>query len=59
MFVAKDLIPSQQHLDEDEFIDLKAYTIEELKKKIFSGEIEDSKTIAALLAYDTKYGKTE
>ena len=32
------------YLDEDEFIDLKAYTLEELKEKIFSGEIEDFKT---------------
>ena len=59
IFVAHNLIPSHQHLDEDEFIDLKAYTLEELKEKIFSGEIEDSKTIAALLAYETKYRKTE
>lgn len=57
VFTAKNLIPSRQHLDEDEFIDLKAYTIEELKEKIFSGEIEDAKTVSALLAYDTKYGK--
>ena len=59
VFVARNLIPGEQHLDEDEFIDLKAYTLEELKEKIFSGEIEDSKTIAALLAYETKYRKTE
>lgn len=59
VFVAKNLIPSKQHLDEDEFIDLKAYTIEELKEKIFSGEIEDGKTVSSILAYDTKYGKRE
>lgn len=59
VFVAKNLIPSKQHLDEDEFIDLKAYTIEELKEKIFSGEIEDAKTVSSLLAYDTKYRKSE
>ena len=57
VFVAENLIPSKQNLDDDEFIDLKAYTMEELKKKIFSGEIEDGKTISALLAYDSKYGK--
>ena len=34
VFVAKNLIPSKQHLDEDEFIDLGAYTMEELKEKI-------------------------
>lgn len=57
VYVARDLIPSKQHLDEDEFIELKAYTIEELKEKIFSGEIEDAKTVSSLLAYDTKYNR--
>ena len=57
IFVAKDLIPSRQHLDEDEYIDVYEYTIDELKDKIYSGEIEDSKTIAALLAYDVKYNR--
>lgn len=57
VYVAKDLIPSKQHLDEDEFIDVKACTVEELKEKIFSGEIEDAKTISAILAYDVKYGR--
>ena len=57
IYVAKDLIPSKQHLDEDEFIDLQAYTLEELKKKIFSGEIEDAKTVASLMAYAVKYNR--
>ena len=56
-YVAHDLIPSKQHLDEDEFIELGAYTIEELKEKIFSGEIEDAKTVSSLMAYAVKYGK--
>lgn len=55
IYVARNLIRTQQHLDEDEFIDVAAYTLEELKEKIFAGEIEDSKTIAALLAYAQKY----
>ena len=59
VYVARDLIPSRQHLDEDEFIDLKAHTIHQLKEKIFSGEIEDAKTVSALLAYDMKYGTKE
>lgn len=57
VYVAKDLIPSRQHLDEDEFIDLKAYSLDDLKQKIFSGEIEDAKTVASLMAYAAKYGK--
>lgn len=55
VFVARDLIPSHQHLDEDEFIDLKEYTLDELKEKIFSGEIEDSKTVSALMVYAVKF----
>lgn len=59
IFVASDLVPSKQNLDEDEFIDVKAYTIEELKEKIFSWEIQDSKTVAALMAYDAKYNHSK
>lgn len=59
VFTAHNLIPSRQHLDEDEFIDLKSYTMDELKEKIFSGEIQDGKTVSSLLAYDAKYGKRE
>lgn len=55
VYVAKDLIPSKQHLDEDEFIDLEAYTINELKDKILTGEIEDAKTVASLMSYIVKY----
>ena len=57
IYVAKNLIPSHQHLDEDEFINVGAYTIAELRKKIYSGEIEDSKTIAAIMAYAVKYNR--
>ena len=69
VFVARDLIPSHQHLDEDEFIDpghmspmlystlalTGKFTLDELKEKIFSGEIEDSKTVSALMAYAVKF----
>lgn len=55
IYLAKDLIPSSQSLDEDEFIDVKAYSIEELTEFIFNGTIIDAKTIAGLLAYKEKY----
>lgn len=57
VYVARDLIPSRQHLDEDEFIELEAYSIEELLEKIFKGEIEDGKTVSSLFAYAQKYRK--
>lgn len=55
IYVATGLKPGHQNLDEDEFVDVKAYTVEELLTKIYSGEIEDSKTMAAILAYKEKY----
>ena len=47
---------THQHLDEDEFLNVEAYSLKELEDKIFRQEIEDSKTIAALMAYKVKYG---
>lgn len=55
IYVAMDLIPSKQHLDENEFVELESYTVDELCDKIFAGEICDSKTVAAILAYARKY----
>ena len=33
----------------------KAYELDELKQMIFEGKIQDSKTMAAILAYESKY----
>lgn len=55
IYVAKDLIKSRQNLDEDEFINVEAYSVEELCQMIFEGRIEDSKTIAAVMSYKAKY----
>ncbi|MBQ9928861.1 MAG: NUDIX hydrolase [Lachnospiraceae bacterium] len=55
IYVATGLTPGSQDLDEDEFVDVKAYTVDELLAKIYAGEIEDSKTVAAILAYKEKY----
>lgn len=55
IYVAKNLIPSKQNLDEDEFIHVEAYAVEELEKMIYDGKIQDSKTISAILAYKNKY----
>ena len=52
VYVATDLTPTKQHLDEDEFIDVKAYELEELKEMIFRGELQDTKSISAILAYN-------
>ena len=55
IFVARDLIPSKQHLDEDEEINVEAWDVEELKKLIYAGKMTDGKTIAGIMAYAEKY----
>ena len=55
IFVARKLIPSHQHLDEDEVIDVEAWDLKDLEEKIYQGEITDGKTIAAIMAYARKY----
>lgn len=54
IYYTKDLIPSRQNLDEDEFVTIERYTLSELTQMIFNGDIEDAKTISAILAYKTK-----
>lgn len=44
-----------QHLDEDEYINVEAYSVEELKQMIFDCKIQDSKTICGILTYAAKY----
>lgn len=55
IYVAHNLIKSEQNLDEDEFINVEAYSVEELSRMIFEGKIEDSKTVAAIMSYKDKY----
>ena len=55
IYVATGLTPGKQNLDEDEYVDVKAYSLDELVEKIYTCEIQDSKTIAAILAYKEKY----
>lgn len=59
IYVARDLLPSRQNLDQDEYIDVEAYSLDELVKFILSGKIIDAKTIAGLLAYKEKYYSKE
>lgn len=51
VYVAEHLIPSVQKLDEDEYIEIQPYSLEEIMQMIFEGKIEDSKTIASIMSY--------
>lgn len=51
VYVATELIPSKQNLDEEEFLNVEAYELKTLIDMIFAGKITDGKTVASLLAY--------
>lgn len=55
IFVARNLVPSKQHLDEDEVINVEAWSLEDLEEMIYAGKITDAKTVASIMAYGRKY----
>jgi ADP-ribose pyrophosphatase len=48
IFLASDLRTAEQHLDEDEMINVKVIKFDEALKMILKGEISDGKTISGL-----------
>ena len=51
IFVAKDLVPSQQDADSDEFLEVVPMRLEKILDGIRRGKINDSKTIIGILYY--------
>lgn len=51
VYLARNLRPGEQQLDEAESIEVEYYKLEDLCDKIYSGQIQDSKTVSAILAY--------
>lgn len=51
IYLAEDLVKGEFHMDADEFITIERYSLDESIDLIEKGEICDSKTIAAILAY--------
>ena len=47
LFFARELQPQYLEADQDEVIEVEAYTITEIEKLILSGELNDAKSIAA------------
>ena len=54
VYLATGLKPGKQHLDEAESIDVESYSVEELCAMIYEGKLQDSKTVAAILAYSNR-----
>lgn len=55
-FIAKNLTPTPQRLEEGEHITVEAYTLPECLGMIENGEIRDGKTILGILWYQMKSG---
>lgn len=55
VYVARNLKPSKQHLDPDEIVQLEYYTVEELVEMILKNEIQDAKTVSAIMIYYNKF----
>lgn len=51
MFYCKVTGYAELELDENEYVTIERYSLEELIQKIMNGEINDSKTLAGLFAY--------
>ena len=55
VYLATDLTnTNEQHLDEDESIDVEACDLDDLCARIYAGEIQDAKTVAAIMAYKAR-----
>lgn len=54
IFYTTDITKAQQHLDEDEYVTVERYPLEELINMIYQGEIKDAKTIAGLFAFQNR-----
>ena len=49
LFLARGLKMGQQHLDEGEFLNVERIPFEELYRRVCSGEVDDAKTVTAVL----------
>lgn len=49
LYLAKNLKKAEQHLDEDEFINVECCSPQQVKKLIAQGEINDAKSLVGLL----------
>ena len=55
IYLARDLRPGHQHLDEDEYLNVEAYDLEELKRMVYEGKLQDSKTVCAIMTYAARF----
>lgn len=54
IYLATELGHGKQHLDEDEYLNVEAYDLEELKQMIYDCRLQDAKTICGIMTYASK-----
>ena len=55
-FVAEDLVKTETNLDDDEVIEVRVFTSDEVKEMLQSGQIIDAKSLITLMSYFSKTG---
>ena len=57
VYLAKNLVKGEQHLDDAESIEVEIHSLDELCDMIYKGQLQDSKTVSAILAYSNLVNK--
>ena len=57
LFLAEDLTPAPLAVDDDEFLEIVPLPLDEALRRVEAGEIQDGKTIAALLLTARRLGR--
>ena len=57
VYLAKNLVKGEQHLDDAEAIEVEIHSLDELCDMIYKGQLQDSKTVSAILAYSNLLNK--
>ncbi len=51
IYLARELKKAERHLDADEYINVEEWDCDEIATMIYGGELQDGKTVAAVMAY--------
>ena len=57
VYLAKNLVKGEQHLDDAESIEVEIHSLDEWCDMIYKGQLQDSKTVSAILAYSNLVNK--
>ena len=55
IYLATELVKTNQNLDPEEEINVEEWELEDLKELIYSGKMTDGKTVAGIMTYAQKY----